>query len=257
MRSALKAYEFGKLFLFQPSRAADACEKESALDDGLKVYALLAVAQLISSWFDPLAFLDPNAPILAPHGAAFWLRVAMWEPVLFGLSVFFTVLVLDWMREGWLPLKTATATFWAAFPAALAVYYASPSMTLGKWVFIALLAAWSAPALWLSRRIPAGRWRKVAAFLLGMSAIQLVCLAVEFATVVPLRTKAGFYALSFLSIGWLLACVGIGLRKLCGTSTARVVLGFLFAVLVSSIVPALAYLLGLMPKEVLKVVLYV
>ncbi|MFI5362626.1 MAG: hypothetical protein ACHQ49_11705 [Elusimicrobiota bacterium] len=251
------AWQFGKLFLFQPTKAADACLKKDALAAGLKVYALLAVAELISSWFDPLSFLDPNAPILAPHGASFWLRVAMWEPALFGLSVFFTVLVLHWMKEGWLPLKTAVATFWSAVPAALAVYYASPSMALGKGYFIAMLAVWAAPALWLSRRIPAEEWRKVGVFLLGLSAIQFVCLAAEFATVVPLRSTVGFYVLSFLEIAWLLVCVGVGMRKLCGVSTARAVLGFLFAVLVGSVVPALAYLLGLMPKEVLKVVLYV
>ena len=252
-----RAWEFGKLFLFSPSKAADACLKKGALADGLKVYAVLAVAELVSSWFDPLAFLDPAAPVLAPHGAAFWLQVAMWEPALFALSVFFTVLVLDWMRAGWLPLKTAAATFWSGVPAALAVYSTSPAMTLGKGVLVALLALWAAPALWLSRRIPAERWREIAVFLLGLSAIQLVCLAVEFATVVPMRSTYGFYALSFLEIGWLLVCVGVGLRKMCAMSTARVVLGFLFAVLVSSVVPALAYLLGLMPKEVLKVVLYV
>jgi hypothetical protein len=252
-----RAWEFGRLFLFSPSKAADACLKKEAVVDGLKVYAVLAVAELLSSRFNPLAFLDPNAPVLAPHGAAFWLRVGLWEPVLFGLSVFFTVLVLDWMREGWLPLKTATATFWSAVPVALAVYYASPETTLGKGVFIALLAVWTLPALWLSRRIPAERWRKIGVFLLGLSAIQLVCLVLEFATVVPARSKAGFYVLSFVSIGWLLVCAGVGLRKLCGMSAARVVLGFLFAVLVSAVVPALAYLLGLMPMEVLKVVLYV
>jgi hypothetical protein len=171
--------------------------------------------------------------------------------------VFFTVLVLDWMREGWLPLKTAAATLWSAVPAALAVYYASPSMTLGRGIFVALLAAWAAPAVWLSRRIPAEGWRRIGVFLLGLSAIQLVCLAVEFAAVMPARSMIGFYVLSFLEIAWLLVCVGIGLRRLCAMSTARVVLGFLFAVLVTSVVPALAYLLGLMPKEVLKVVLYV
>jgi hypothetical protein len=252
-----RAWNFGKLFLFSPSKAADACVRKDALADGLKVYGVLAVAELISSHFDPLAFLDPTAPVLAPQGFGFWMRVAMWEPVLFALSVFFTVLVLEWMSEGWLPLKTAVATFWSAVPVALAVYYASPTMTLGKGVFIAILAAWTVPAILLARRVPGERWRKVGIFLLGLNAIQLVCLLAEFVTVVPLRSITGFYVLSFLSIAWLLVCVGVGLRKLYATSTARVVLGFLFAILVSSVVPALAYLLGLMPKEVLKIVLYV
>jgi hypothetical protein len=252
-----RAWEFGKLFLFSPSKAADACLKKGAVAEGLKIYAVLAVAELISSWFDPLAFLDPNAPVLAPHGAAFWLRVAMWEPVLFGLSVIITVLVLEWMREGWLPLKTASATLWSAVPVVLALRYVAPAMAFGKGATITLLAVWIVPAAALARRVPGDRWRKIGAFLLGLSAIQLVCLAAEFVTVVPARSLHGFYALSFLTIGWLLVCVGIGLRKLCETSTARVVLGFLFAVLVVSVVPAVAYLVGLMPMEVLKVVLYV
>ena len=253
----MTAFEFGKLFLFSPSKAAEACLNKEALGSGLKLYAVLAIAELASSWFNPLSFLDPNAPVLPPHTAAFWLRVAMWEPVLFALSVFFSVLVLEWMREGWLPLKTAVATFWSAVPVALALSYASPRMTLARGVYIALLAVWILPALWLARRVPAENWRKIGVFLLGLNAIQLVCLALEYATVVPMRSIAGFYVLSLLSVAWLLACAGVGLRRLCEISTARAVLGFLFAILVSSVVPALAYLLGLMPMEVLKVVLYV
>lgn len=252
-----RAWEFGKLFLFSPSKAADACLKKESLADGLKLYALLAVAELASSWFNPLSFLDPNAPVLPPHGLGFWLRVAAWEPVLFVFSVIVTVLVLDWMRDGWLPLKTATATLWSAVPVILALRYVAPAMAFGRGASIALLAAWTAPAVWLARRVPAERWRKIGVFLLGLSAIQLVTLILEFATVVPLRSLHGFYALSFLTIGWLLVCVGVGLRKLCQTSTARVVLGFLFAVLVVSVIPPVAYLLGLMPMEVLKIVLYV
>lgn len=251
------AWDFAKLFLFSPSKAADACLKKESLADGLKVYALLAAAELVSSWFNPLSFLDPNAPVLPPHGLGFWLRVAMWEPVLFAFSVVVTVLVLDWMREGWLPLKTATATLWSAVPVILALRYVSPAMAFGRGTSIALLAAWAAPAVWLSRRIPAERWRKAGVFLLGLCAIELATLLLEFATVVPLRSLYGFYALSFLTIGWLLVCVGVGLRKLYATSTARVVLGFLFSMIVVSVIPPVAYLLGLMPMEVLKIVLYV
>lgn len=252
-----RTWEFAKLFLVSPSQAADACLKKEALADGLKIYAVLAVAELISSWFNPLSFLDPNAPVLPPHGPAFWLRVAMWEPVLFGLSVVVTVLVLEWMRDGWLPLKTATATLWSAIPVVLALRYVAPQMAFSRGATIALLAAWIAPAAALLRRVPSGRWRKVGVFLLGLSAIQIVTLVLEFVAVVPARSLHGFYALSFLTIGWLLVCVGIGLRKLYETSTARVVLGFLFAILVVSVIPPVAYLLGLMPMEVLKIVLYV
>jgi hypothetical protein len=250
-------WAFGRLFLFSPSEAADACLKDGALAAGLKLYAVLAVADLASSMFNPLQFLDPNAPVLAPHGLGFWARVGLWEPVIFALSVLITVGVLEWMRDGWLPLKTASATLWAAIPVVLALRYVAPAMALGRGITIALLAAWIVPAVLLARTVPLDRFRKIGVFMLGLSAIQLACLFLEYATVVPLRSMTGFYVLSFVSIAWLLAIVGVGLRKLCATSTARVVLGFLFALLVSSIVPAVAYLLGLMPVEVLKVILYV
>lgn len=249
---------FGKSFLFAPSAAADACARPDAWIDGLKIYALLAVAELAASWFDPLAFLDPTAPIAPAHGAAFWAVVAFWEPVLMALSVFFTVLVLEWMSEGWLPLKTAAATLWTAVPVAMTLAYADPKQTLGRKFFVALLAVWAAPAVVLSRRVSPERWRRVGAFLLGMSAIQLVGIAAEFVVVVPARSMAAFYAYSFVMLAWVAACFAIGMRRMGVTSSAaRAVLAFVFSLLVTSVVPSLAYLLGLMPKEVLKVVLYV
>lgn len=251
------AYRFGKAFLFAPSTAADACAHPDALRAGLTVYAVLAVLQLLTSWFNPLSFLDPNAPVLPPHGLTFWLRVALWEPVLMAMSVFFTVLVTDWMSSGWLPMKTAAATLWTAIPVAMTLAYADAHATLSRKVFVALLAVWAAPAVLLSRRIPEERWRKIGAFILGMSSIQIVCLVVEYATVVPMKSIKGFYAVSGLTLLWVLVAVGVGFRRLCATSTARAVLAFLFALLVSSVVPSLAYLLDLMPKEVLKVILYV
>jgi hypothetical protein len=252
-----RAWEFSKLFLFHPAKAADACLAPGALADGLRLYAVFAAATLCSAWVNPLAFLDPNAPILPPHGLGFWLRVALWEPVLFGLSVFFTVLVLDWMREGWLFRKLAVATLWVLAPAALAAYYLAPTTTVGRPFFVLLLAAWCSPALWLARRIPAGDWRKIGIFLLGLNAIEIVCLFVEYLTVMPLRSTAGFYVLSGASVVWMLAGAGIGLRKLCAMSTARVILGFLLAVVSVPIAIFVAYALGLMPLEVLKVLIYV
>jgi hypothetical protein len=248
------AWAFGKLFLFHPSQAADACQKDEALVDGLKVYAALAGVELASAWFNPLSFLDPNAPVRPSHGAGFWINVALWEPILSALGIFFTILLLDWMRQGWLFKKFASAAFWAAVPALLAAYYYTTNF--GRGLFIALLAVWAAPSAYLARKVAAGDWRKLAAFLLGLNAIQLLCTAAEYLTVVPLRSKPGFYIVSIASLVWTLASAGTGLRRLCATSSARVVLAFLLAVLSVPIAIALAYLLGLMPEEVLKVVLF-
>ena len=67
---------------------------------GLAIYAVLMPLQLASAWFNPLSFLDPNAPVAAGYGAMFWLRVALWQPVIFSLSVFFLVVTLEWLRSG-------------------------------------------------------------------------------------------------------------------------------------------------------------
>ncbi len=249
---------FGRQFLFAPAQAADACDRPTALADGLTIYALLAVAELVSSWFDPLAFLDPTAPVRPGHTLGFWLVVAFWEPVLMAMSVFFTVLTLEWMSEGWLPLKTAAATLWTAVPVALVVYYTASHAALSRGWALLLLAAWAAPAVLLSRRIAPERWRRVGIFLLGMSAVQLVGLLFEFVAVVPAHSLNAFYVYSAVMLVWVAYCFGAGMRRMKITgSVARAVLAFVFALLISSVVPSLAYLLGLMPKEVLKVVLYV
>ncbi|MDE2491823.1 MAG: hypothetical protein KGM24_13335 [Elusimicrobia bacterium] len=252
-----KTLSFARSFLLRPSEAADASARPDAWRPALVLYALLALAQLVESWANPLAFLDPNAPAPLPHRAGFWLAVLLWEPVLMAMSVAFTVVVLDWMSAGWLPLKTAAATLWAAVPAALAAYYASRPAADRSW-FVGLLAAWTALTAVQAARVPRGRWRPVAVFLLGMSAIQLVGLAAEFLLVLPSRSMHVFYAYSIVLLVWVAACFGAGMRRLkISPSAARAVLAFVFALIASSVVPFLAYFLGLMPRAVLKVVLYV
>ena len=253
MKDALK---FGKLFLTAPAEAAEACAKPDAWKTGLKLWAVLALVQLWSAWFNPLSFLDPNAPAAVAYGAAFWFRVGLWQPVMFALTVFFVVLALEWMREGAMPVKLASTALWAAIPLALAAYYAA-NRDASRAAFIGMLAVWLVPGVLLARRIPADRWRRAAAFMMGVSAIQLATLAVEYLTVVPLRSRAGFIVLGAVSTLWLLAVAGKVLRPLLGMSTPRAVLGFFLGLLVSIVVPALAFALGLMPMEVLKVVIYV
>ncbi|MDE2509819.1 MAG: hypothetical protein KGL74_01735 [Elusimicrobia bacterium] len=250
-----KAIEFGKKFLFHPADAADACASKTAVDEGLKVYAAWVVVSLAYLWLKPHDFPDAAAPVAAqPEGPAFWLRVACWEPLLAALNIALTAMVLEWMREGWLPLKTAVATLWSAVPLILTYAYTRTGMS--RLVFGTLIILWSLPGLYVARRVPGGEWRKVTAFLLGLNAIGLVLLVPEIAAAV-LRSDHLYKATLFASVGWLLACGGIGLSRLCRTSTARAVLAFLFANLVLNLVIAAAFLLHWVPMEVLKVLVYV
>jgi hypothetical protein len=250
-----KAFEFGRLFLFQPSRAAEACENERAIDSGLKIYAVWVVASLAYLWLKPYDFPDVNAPVPAhAEGFGFWLRVALWEPVLAVMNVALTALVLEWMREGWLPVRTAVATLWSAVPLLLTVGYTK--YDLPRAAFGALLIVWAVPGVLVARRVPTGEWRKVAAFLLGLNAVGLVLLIPEIAAT-ALRSDLLYKASLFASVAWLLVCGGVGLSRLCRISAARAVLAFLFANLVLNLVIAAAYLLHWLPLEVLKVLVYV
>lgn len=250
-----KAFEFGTLFLFQPARAADASEDEAAFDDGLKVYALWVVLSLAYLWLKPYDFPDANAPVPAhAQGLGFWLRVSLWEPVLAALNIALTALVLSWMREGWLPLRTAVATLWSAAPLVLTIAYTKSG--LPRAAFGALMIVWAAPGARVARRVPAAEWRKVASFLLGLNAIGLVMLVPQVAAA-ALRSDLLYKACLFGSVAWLLACGGAGLSRLCRTSLPRAVLAFLFANLALNLVIAAAFLLHWLPMEVLKVLVYV
>ena len=250
-----KYFEFGKLFLFQPARAAEACAEEGALDDALKVYAVWVVASLTYLWLKPHNFPDAAAPVSAhAEGLGFWIRVSVWEPVLAALNIALTALVLSWMREGWLPLRTAVATLWSAVPLILTIAYTKSG--LPRAAFGALMIVWALPGAYVARRVPAHEWRKVATFLLGLNMIGLVLLVPEIIAAL-LRSDVLYKGTLFVSVGWLLVCGGTGLGRLCRTSTARAVLAFLFANLVLNLVIAAAYLLHWLPMEVLKVLVYV
>lgn len=250
-----QAFDFGRLFLLRPSAAADSCAREKALGDGLRVYAVWLAASLLYLRLKPLDFPDAHAVAsLDARGLAFWSRVALWEPVLAALEIALTGVLLRWMREGWLPLKTAAATVWIAVPVACALACARGG--LPRAAGAAVLAAWAAPGVLMARRLSAREWRTLAAFLLGLNALALVLLAPQTAAV-ALRSQPLFNAALALSALWLLASGGLGLRRLAATSAARAVLAFLFANLALSAAVAAAFVLGLLPVEVLKVLVFI
>src|SRR5262249_23502715 len=150
-----------------------------------------AAAQLASAWFNPLSFLDPNAPAAASYGGFFWLKVALWEPVLFGLTFVIAGAVLEWLRSGSMPVKLASTAALAAVPVAMLAYYASEKAA-PRGVYVAGLLAWAVPVALIARSVPPARWRKLAAFMLGLSAFQLAILAVEYVLVVPSKSMPAF-----------------------------------------------------------------
>ncbi len=250
------ALKLAWLFLRRPTAAADACRKPGALRSALIIYALSAVVSLATSYADPLDFANANAPIVAAHGAAFWARVALWEPTLTALSVALGVIAVDWMDGGWLPLKAAVAGLWSAIPALLALGFVSPRLNLGRGALTAALAVWSLPGLALAARAKKDDWREIGAFLLGLDAVQAVGLALTLLAALA-RSEALLKTVDVAVLIWMLSVSALGLRRLRGLTTSRATFAVLFSLLLATTVPVLAYLLGLASLEVLKVVLYV
>jgi len=250
-----KALAFGRLFLFQPSRAAEACLREESLAEGLSVYAAWVLLSLIYLRFKPFDFPDVNAAVPARvQGLAFWAKVAVWEPVLAALNIALTGLVLRWMRDGWLPLKTASATLWCSLPLVFTIAYTRSAIS--KPVFAVLLVAWAVPGALYARRIPGEDWRRVTSFLLGLNAVGIALLLPQ-AAAAALRSDMLYKASLLLTVVWLISCAGTGLKSLAKTSLPRAALAFLFANLALNLVLAAAFLLGWLPMEVLKILVYV
>lgn len=256
----IKALSFGRLFLLSPAKAAAACESERALRDSLNVYALTLLAAAAFQWWKPYDFPDANAVVpMTAQGPLFWVKVMLWQPLLMAFLIGFTGALLQWMKDGWLPLKVFTSFFWVAIPAILMVLYlpkeSGPAL-LSKLQFRILFALWSGASLYAMTKVPPNSWRPLAAFLLLMNVVQLVTYAPELVVTV-LRWEAGYKAVVGAAGLWMLLAGAVGLKHLKpGRPLPRAVLPLLFALVLQIEVVFAAFMLDWLPIETLKALMY-
>lgn len=250
-----RALLFGRRFLFMPSKAAAACVEESALADGLAIYAAALLASAVFLRLKPYDFPDANAAApLGPQGILFWLKVMMWQPLLMAALIGFCGALLRWLKDGWLPLKIASSLAWSALPLILTLLYVRNVLT--KPAFAVLLAMWTAPAIFIGRGVSAREWRALAAFLLGLNVIELAALPPQ-AAVALLRWEAGYKGVVGLAGLWMLLSGALGLKALPPSRPlARALLALLFALVLQVTVVIAAFMLGWLPSETLKALLY-
>jgi hypothetical protein len=250
-----KALSFGRLFLFSPSKAAAACVEERAPLDALVVYGLTLAAAALFFRFKPYDFPDANAAVpMSAQGLLFWFKVMAWQPLLMGALIAFTAVLLRWLKEGWLPMKVATSFFWCAIPLILTVLYVKNQIP--KAAFAALMIAWAAPGVYIGRDIPARDWRLLATFLLGLNAVELAAMLPE-AIVTVMRWEAGYKAVVGLAGFWMLIGGALGLKALPPQRPLpRALLPLLFALVLQIEVVIAAFMLGWLPVETLKALLY-
>lgn len=250
-----QALRFGCLFLFSPSQAAAACVEDRALRDALKLYGLTLLAAAVFYGFKPYDFPDANAAVpMGPQDLLFWLKVMLWQPLLMAALIAFCAALLRWLRDGWLPLKVASSFLWCAIPLILTLFYVKNAVP--RSVFAVLMVLWAVPGVCVGRGVPAREWRLLATFLLALNAIQLAVLPLE-ALVTLLRWEAGYKSVVGLAGLWMLLGGALGLKALPPhRPLPRALLPLLFALVLQIEVVIAAFMLGWLPVETLKALLY-
>lgn len=252
MSSALR---FGRLFLFSPAKAAAACASDRGLRDALIVYGLTLLGAALFYRFKPYDFPDATAAVpLGPQGIFFWLKVMLWQPLLMAALIAFAGVLLRWLKEGWLPLKVASSVFWCAIPLILTVLYVRNGVP--KPAFAVLMLLWAVPGILVGRGVPAAQWRPLAAFLLGLNAIQLAAFFPQ-AVVTAMRWEEGYKAVVGVAGFWMLIAGALGLKALApARPLPRAALPLLLALVLQIEVVIAAFMLGWLPVETLKALLY-
>ncbi len=250
-----KALNFGRLFLFSPAKAAGACVENRALADAALVYVLTLLAAAVFYRFKPYDFPDANASVpMGPQGILFWLKVMAWQPLLMAALIGFCGVLLRWLKDGWLPLKVATSFLWCAIPLILTVVYVKNGIP--KYAFGALMIVWALPAVHVGRDVPRSEWRLLATFLLGLNAVELAAMLPE-TIVTVMRWEAGYKAVVGLAGLWMLVGGALGLKALPPhRPLPRALLPLLFALVLQIEVVIAAFMLGWLPVETLKALLY-
>ncbi|MBI3289138.1 MAG: hypothetical protein HYZ74_06440, partial [Elusimicrobia bacterium] len=99
-------------------------------------------------------------------------------------------------------------------------------------------------------------WEVLAAFMLGLNAIELAALAPE-AVVTAMRWEAGYKGVVGLAGFWMLLAGALGLKALPPERPLpRALLPLLFALVLQIEVVVAAFMLGVLPAETLKALLY-
>ncbi|MDD5657147.1 MAG: hypothetical protein PHF00_07820 [Elusimicrobia bacterium] len=240
--------------MFSPSRAAQACRERSALAPCAAIYAAFTVAYLLFFAFKPFDFPDATAPYARQaEGLAFWLKVMLWQPPLEAAWIVFLAGLAAWFASGRLAVRMALATAWAAAPFVLMAVYASSSMS--KPPLAAGTLVWLGLFVPLWRRLKSAQFAPLLCLMLGLNVIGLAVLPGMIAAALA-RSPGLFQAVQAAGALWLLGCGGLGLRALTGLRLPRAFMALVLSMFFQVALAFSLHLLGVVPKDILKALLY-
>lgn len=241
-------------FLRSPRRAAEAATQPQNLGGCIGIYAAFLIGNLLFYWLKPWDFPDANAGPPPESPFWFWLKIMLlWQPPFELLSILFLMGLVVWFASGRLPLRLVGAVAWAAFALFInIVAHAQPGGT-SRPVFAAGALLAFGPFVPLLRRADRGQLRAVIAFMLGVSALGLVQLALM-AVAAFLRSGGLFKAAQAGVAFWLLGAGTIGLKAITGLRMPRAFLALFLSMFFLIAAAFTLHLLGV-PEEILKAAL--
>lgn len=247
-------FSFGWRCLFRPSAAAETARDRRSLAPAVWIYvAFLVGTALLYAW-KPFDFPDRNAPFPRDTQSLwFWTKVMLWQPPLELAWVAFLLAQLQWLRDGKLFWRLLGGVLATAVPFVLLVYYSQNGIP--KSAYAAGLAAWAALVAFWGWRAPRDLWRPTISLMLALNAIGLLSL-LPMALAVPLDADTLFKAGQIGGGLWVLFSGTLALRALAGQRLPRCFMAVLLSMFMQIALAFALHMLGVVPKDILKALLY-
>jgi hypothetical protein len=240
--------------LLSPSRAAENAARPGSAVPAAWIYAAFLLVSAVFYAAKPFDFPDRNAAFpRQAQGLWFWLRVMAWQPPLEAAWIVFLLGLLEWFREGklfWRLLGGVAAT---AFPFIALVVHQNGGM--GRAGYAACAAGWLLLMALGMRRSPRAAWLPTASLMLALNAIGLAAVP-AMALAVGLDADGLYKGAQVASGLWMLLCAALSLRALSGLRMPRCFMAVLLSMFMQIAFAFTLHMLGLVPKEILKALLY-
>lgn len=245
-----------KRFIVSPTRAAQAAKEPKELWVNARIYLAFVVASMLLFWLKPFDFPDANAPLpRETQNLAFWLKVMLWQPPLEVAWIASVVGLIEWLRKGSLGPRMVAGVAWAAGSVFLIVAYAQKNGGISKPAFAAGVAIVFGLFVPLLRRTEPAERLRLASFLLGMNAIGLLMLA-GMAAATLAGSPSLFQGAQIAGGLWMMGAAALGVRELSGLRMPRAFMAVFLSLVFQITIAVSLHLLGVVPKDILKALLY-
>jgi len=246
--------KFGLDFISKPSRAVNAIKKDprKALKAATGVYAVYLITAALFYTLKPDGFPPPIPGAEATaveHGLLFWIGVQAWSPVLLAVWIAATGWFCGLLGTGKLAVRMPAALGSIIIPILLFVVYKNGSIPRSAFAATWLiLIAVMIPGF---RRIKKDDWIRLTASLAGLHAAAILLL-LPFTLAVLARSPRAYHAVELVMLFWVLGLASYSVRRVMEIATARAFSAVFLSLVAQILFVFSMYLLGILPKGVLK-----